>query len=630
MRIGIIAPYESMLDSVEEMPLPDGVELVTAVATYDSALEEVIKMEKKGVEVLISRGATQSLIERNCALPVIGCNVCITDLIPALCHARQYGRCVGVNSYGSFRSLKAMLETALGIEIIFMDGYATRSENLDHVRWMKEQQIPVVLGGSVTVDYANELGLKGILIPTRRETLEAAVAEAIRTVQIIRKERNEKNHIQQVVECTADAIYWIDKQHNITPMNESAQNFAEVLADGRDSKNLSLCWFGNDVAENIRKCATVSNKVQTLGKTTFIYTLRTVSISEDSGGLMLFIQDSSRIRTLEYNIRFHRRQQHDSHMYTLSNFIGHSKEAVQCRKMVKAIAPHDATVLIMGESGTGKEILAQSIHHMSRRSSKPFVAINCMALENNLLDSELFGYEEGSFTGAKKGGKIGLIEMAHDGTLFLDEIGSISLPLQAKLLRALQEKEIRRIGSEKAIPINVRVIAATNSNLQEKVRSGEFRLDLYYRLCILDIQIPPLRERKNDIILLTQHFCEEFHFPFDAFPEKDLQTMIDYNWPGNVRELRNFVERVSLIFPNKSIHELMVENIQLSSIIYSDPMDESSVLKVKPGTLDEMESDLIAQMFRRTKSKTELADILNISRSTLWKKMSEISQATFE
>ena len=174
------------------------------------------------------------------------------------------------------------------------------------------------------------------------------------------------------------------------------------------------------------------------------------------------------------------------------------------------------------------------------------------------------------------------------------------------------------------------MIAATNSNLQEKVRSGEFRLDLYYRLCILDIQIPPLRERKNDIILLTQHFCEEFHFPFDAFPEKDLQTMIDYNWPGNVRELRNFVERVSLIFPNKSIHELMVENIQLSSIIYSDPMDESSVLKVKPGTLDEMESDLIAQMFRRTKSKTELADILNISRSTLWKKMSEISQATFE
>lgn len=630
MRIGIIAPYESMLDSVGEIQLPEGVELVTAVATYDSALEEAAKMEKKGVEILISRGATQSFIEKNCTLPIIGCNVGVTDLIPALCHARQYSCCVGVNSYGSFQSLKTMLETALGIEIIFMDGYATRTENHNHVRWMQEQQIPVILGGSVTVDYANKLGLRGILIPTSRETLETAISEAIRTVQIIRKERTEKNHIQQVVECTADAIYWIDKQHNVTPMNESAQNFAEVLADGRNSINLSPNWFGTDVAENIRKRATVSNQVQTLGKTTFVYTLRTVNISEDSGGLMLFIQDSSRIQTLEYNIRFHCRQQYDSHMYTLSDFIGRSKEAVQCRKMAETIAPHDATVLIMGESGTGKEILAQSIHCMSLRNSKPFIAINCMALDNNLLDSELFGYEEGSFTGAKKSGKIGLIEMAHDGTLFLDEIGSISLPLQAKLLRALQEKEIRRIGSEKAIPINVRVIAATNSNLQEKVRSGEFRLDLYYRLCVLDIQIPSLRERKDDIILLTQHFCAEFHFPFDAFPEKDLQTMIDYDWPGNVRELRNFVERVSLIFPSKSIQELMAENIHLSSIIYAIPEDNLSVLKVKPGTLEEMETELIAQMHQRISSKTELANILNISRATLWKKLGGISHAISE
>lgn len=230
--------------------------------------------------------------------------------------------------------------------------------------------------------------------------------------------------------------------------------------------------------------------------------------------------------------------------YTLDDIWGQSKAIKECKAIAKRIATSDAAVLITGESGTGKELFAQGIHHISRRRNYKFVAINCAALPENLLESELFGYEGGAFTGAKKEGKPGLFELAHNGTMFLDEIGDMPLQLQVRLLRVLQEKTIMHIGGDSIINVNVRIICATNKNLLEMVRQNKFRIDLYYRINVLPLNIPPLRERDGDIDVLTEAFKKEYNTDF-KFTDNAKKKLMEYSWPGNVRELKNYVEYFS-------------------------------------------------------------------------------------
>ena len=227
--------------------------------------------------------------------------------------------------------------------------------------------------------------------------------------------------------------------------------------------------------------------------------------------------------------------------YTFDDIVGVS-EAVQKTKEISAkMSRTESPVLIIGETGTGKELLAHAVHHASKRKDGPFIAINVAAMPENLLESELFGYEEGAFTGAKKGGKIGLFEFAHKGTLFLDEVEGMSPLLQIKLLRVLQEREIMRIGGTQIIKIDVRIIAATNESLEKKVEDGTFRKDLYYRLNTLPVMVPPLRERGDDIFLLLNQFKEELHSSYEL-SEEVKRFFISYLWPGNIRELRNVAE----------------------------------------------------------------------------------------
>lgn len=237
--------------------------------------------------------------------------------------------------------------------------------------------------------------------------------------------------------------------------------------------------------------------------------------------------------------------------YTFDDIIGKSPEIVHTKEIAYKMSRADSPVLITGESGTGKELFAQSIHNSSLRCSFPFVAVNCAAIPENLLESELFGYEEGAFTGAKRGGKLGLFEFAHMGTLFLDEIEGMSLGLQAKLLRVIQEREVMRIGGDSIINIDVRIIAATNEDLRELVKRGSFRKDLYYRLNVLPLNIPPLRDRGEDVLLLIEKIKKDLNSNFEMSP--DLKKLfINHSWDGNVRELRNYIEYLTYM-GNKKI-----------------------------------------------------------------------------
>ncbi len=318
-----------------------------------------------------------------------------------------------------------------------------------------------------------------------------------------------------------------------------------------------------------------------------------------------------------------RLQEEVEERYRFDNIIGKSKEMREIYSTIRQIAEKNSTVLIHGESGTGKELVARAIHYNSLRKDKPFIAVNCAAIPETLIESELFGHEKGAFTDAQSR-RIGHFEMAHQGTLFLDEVSELSLPTQAKILRSLQEREFVRVGGTKTISVDVRLVSATNKNLEELMARGNFRSDLYYRINVVPMTIPPLRKRKEDILLLTKHFLDKH-----AGPEKKkispeaMDILVAYDWPGNVRELENIIERIVVLtnvdtlgphdlpptLKNNSRVELIKHEVLEGRISFEDAERD-------------FEKDIILEALKKSNYvQTKAADLLGISRRILKYKM---------
>ena len=300
--------------------------------------------------------------------------------------------------------------------------------------------------------------------------------------------------------------------------------------------------------------------------------------------------------------------------------IGRSPQMMRLIEVVDQIAPTDCGVLIYGESGTGKELVAQAIHEQSGRSGGPWVAFNCAAFNQELMENELFGHEKGAYTGAHET-KVGLLEKANGGTIFFDEIGEMPMTMQVKLLRALQEREVLRVGGTQPVPVDLRVVAATARNLLEEVQSGRFRQDLYYRINVVQLEVPRLAERGEDIPLLAYHFLERFQRRMDkkirGISHEALQLLISYPFPGNVRELMNIMERAAALCRDNVIHTRDLPpdlaSVELSS--FSRPDDEIP-------TLEQLERDYIEHVLKRAGGvRTKAADMLGIDRVSLWRKM---------
>ncbi|QES90079.1 sigma-54-dependent transcriptional regulator [Rhizosphaericola mali] len=301
--------------------------------------------------------------------------------------------------------------------------------------------------------------------------------------------------------------------------------------------------------------------------------------------------------------------------------IGRAPKLLDVLNKVQLVAPTNSSVLITGDSGTGKERIAKMIHDVSKRKNHSLVTVNCGALPQNLVESELFGHERGAFTGAMQR-RLGKFEQAHQSTIFLDEIGELSLDAQVKLLRVLQENEIERVGGSKIIPIDVRVIAATNRDLEIEVAAGRFRLDLYYRLHVFPIELPPLRERKDDIPLLVAHFLEKFshgfQLPAPAISNNAIQKLIDYHWPGNIRELEHLIERYFVLYSGKSITEFTL------------PKNETidNVTQVPLNSLEDVERDHILKALQQTEGRVSgingAASLLKITAQTLYTKIKKL------
>jgi len=368
---------------------------------------------------------------------------------------------------------------------------------------------------------------------------------------------------------------------------------------------------------------TVKTAVEAMKLGAYDYVTKPFDIDE----LRLIISRSLSTKALEQEVKY-RREEMDKD-FDFRNIIGKSKSMKDIFKVVKQIADSKSTALIMGESGTGKELISRAIHYNSNRKNYPFVTINCAAIPETLIESELFGHEKGAFTNAIEK-KLGRFELAHQGTLFLDEIGELSLATQAKILRFLEEREFNRVGGSKTIKVDVRLITATNKDLNQLIKTGGFREDLYYRINVVPIVIPPLRERKEDIPLLVDHFINKFgaenNRNVKGISKEALEIMVQYQWPGNIRELENLIERVMTLTSNEYI-QLDELPPFFKSVPKVDGLKES-VLDGKVSFLqaeEEFEREVILDALKKTNYvQSHAAEILGISRRILKYKMDKL------
>ena len=437
--------------------------------------------------------------------------------------------------------------------------------------------------------------------------------------------------LEAIIESTKDAISVADEKGNTIIVNSAYTRITGLPKEAVVNKPVTV-----DIAEGESmhmKVLTTREPVHNVhmkvgpSKNEVIVNVAPIFIDEKLCGSVGVIHDISEIMALNAELAMAKKLiRHLEARYTWDDIIGNSPALEHAKEQARRAAETPATVILSGESGTGKELFAHAIHNASRRRKKQFVRVNCAALTENLLESELFGYEEGAFTGASKGGKKGLFEEANGGTIFLDEIGDVSLSLQSKLLRVLQEKEIVRVGGTHPVSVDARVISATNANLREKIKEGTFREDLYYRLNVIPIRIPSLREHKDDIQLIAEHFIfklnREYGREVREISDEALQNLRDYNWPGNVREMEN-VLGMAMVTMGPREKEMEASHLPLlpGEADGIQPLSLAPVRSLKEA-VDTAERHAVERALRETEgNRTKAAALLGISIRSLFYKI---------
>ncbi|MCI9670955.1 MAG: sigma 54-interacting transcriptional regulator [Lawsonibacter sp.] len=483
-----------------------------------------------------------------------------------------------------------------------------------------------VLTGPTGLVYAEETGIPAYPLCYSEESALDSVKQVKSLLELNRKEILQMKRIQSAVDVSPDAIISTDGEGVVNLCNKRACDILHLSQD--QVLNHPVTQIMQDPSWSVvySKGIAQRSKLVKIGQENYFSTRLPIVQDEQIIGSVCTLQEVEQIRTMESKFRSLQSRGLTAR-YQFDDIIGSSPAMRTAISHARIFAETEFTVLLEGETGTGKELFAQSIHNASPRKKGPFVAINCAALPEALLESELMGYEDGAFTGAKKGGKTGLFEMAHGGTIFLDEINQMPLPLQSKLLRVIQERSVMRIGGNRMIPVDVRIIAAANEDLLKKVTAKQFRSDLYYRINIMRLRLPPLRERKEDIPLLTSAFAAHNEGVDTKSLDNLLAEMNQYNWPGNIRELQNFVWRsIALLTHNVTLEpEFFLEYIPSKEDVPSEK-DISKKISVPLGTLAEMECSIVAQMIQRCGgNQSQAARILDVSRNTISNKLNRMS-----
>lgn len=630
INIVLIAPYEQSRHFIQSVVDHYNAQQSINVTVHVFDNDEISSLSITG-DVIIARGYNMELIrEQTTNIPLVPLDVSGYDIIKAVIDAQQIYNAQRIAIIGP-REMVDSVENIQDILAISLDRYYADIEELDEVLdRARADGCDCFIGGYAVYERCRPDDHR-ILVKIGKSTIVTSIDEAVRTVNLLRQQHKTSARFKTLIDYSRDGIISIDEQGIITSINHSAQEYLYLGIGVIGKQAKSVLPFArkmiNDVWKTGRK---IENEIYKVNDCIYAVDCVPLNLGTQTDGVTLFIRSVDRIQQDESLLRKKIVAKRQSARYNFEDIIYSSDLISRTIEEAKLYAEVDSPVLIFGESGVGKELIAQSIHNYSRRKGGPFIGINCAALSESLLESELFGYSDGAFTGALKGGREGLFEAAHGGTLFLDEISEIPHAFQSKLLRVLQENEVRRVGSQQVISVDVRILAATNKNLSEMVKSGQFRQDLFFRLNVLPLYIPPLRDRPEDILGLFDNYLREYnmryHRNISVITGEAKKAITAYPWYGNTRELKNVAERVCVLAQGSAVNEADIRRaLYVNQRNFEIQAETSNEGEEQPGhkELDELERiQLLLKQFGG--NKTKVAQHLGIDRSTLWRKLRKL------
>lgn len=600
---------------------------------FEDAVNEISAAGESRPDVVVAGGANGAYLKSRIAVPVVLINPTGFDVMHALARARRASASVALVTHGETPDEVRRFTAAYGIEVMFAS-YQSAEDAENCVLDLRDRGVGAVVGPGLVTDLAARAGMEAVFLYSRA-SVRSAFDTALEVARATRSEGQRRQRLDNLLQHMRDGVVALDAQGRVEAIN---RRLAAVLGiDAANAVGYPLLDLAPDIAAALPDAD--GDTLASVRGVSYVVHRGPLATNGSAAGTVLTFQESRAVERLDRTLRSTQRTQQFTARYRLDDLVGECASMQRVRALVQRYAKSNATVLILGESGTGKEMVAQSMHQLSSRRDFAFVAINCGAFPEALLESELFGYEEGAFTGARKGGKAGLIEVAHRGTLFLDEIGEMPLALQSRLLRVLQEREVVRLGSTEPTRVDIRVIAATHRGLTEGIEAGSFRADLYYRLNILKIDLPALRERSNDLMPLAVELLLQA-----AKREPQLRARVcnadaaarvlagigdwlsSYAWPGNVRELQNVIERIAVELADSDstgANALTKKHLQLiAPELFEDRLgvrDEALTLRERSRHIEADEIRLALTSCNG--DRDAVCKALGISKTTLWRKL---------
>ncbi|WP_408393284.1 propionate catabolism operon regulatory protein PrpR [Paraburkholderia sediminicola] len=598
---------------------------VTALQAY---------VDAGSVDVVLAAGSNGAYLRDNLSVPVVMVKVNGFDVLSAITRATTTwpGAPIGLVLHETISHELADLSAWLNVDLK-QRAYRSVDEVRLAVGNLAAEGCSVIIGPGMACDFAQQAGLESVFLYSLG-AVEEAFERSVELARVSRQKESKRVRLNTIVAHLRDGVAAFDDAGQLEAVNPAMLDLLGLDRDQDVPAQLTRA-VGPLLRETLEHDMPVEERIEQIGGRALI--VNCVPIVEQGlrSGSVVTVQDALIAQRIDRSLRTSQRPKHLVARHQLEDLVGNSVALERVRRLARAGAAHDATVLLSGASGTGKELVAQGIHNASRRRGNPFVAFNCAALPEGLIESELFGHEEGAFTGARRGGKPGLFEIAHTGTIFLDEIGEMPAALQSRLLRVLQEREVMKLGAGRATPVDVRVIAATHRDLHALVEQGVFRADLYFRLNLLQIELPPLRERRGDVAQLARHLLSRSALQYGlsgGAPERVLTFLTPlfehYAWPGNVRELENLLARAAIYLGDSA-----GESGQDLQTVFPEfgRMQQAAALKasaaVPPGTGDvparasPNREDVIRALEHAGGNRAAASRALGIGRTTLWRLM---------
>jgi len=578
--------------------------------------EDEQQVPRLGGDVVISRGFSAAFLKTQ-NTPAVELYITGYDLILAVQKCISRYQCTHLAIIGTESVPFENIEFELFFPEIQIDCYRadTRKTAVRYMEMAVEKGATAIIGGTSVCEAAARKNIPCVPFEHSRESILESVNMAIQLVKTIRSQRAEAEYVKKIMDYSFCGILSTDAKGYLYAINRKACEILGERSEGALGEHISRVIPGVNIRQVLQDKLTLTDELCRVGNKLISINCVPIGCKSSPTGAVITCQEVQELQRSEAKIRKKVLQKGFVAHYHFSDIMCQDIAMRSIIQQASRFSDNHANILIYGETGVGKELFAQAIHNASARSAGPFVAINCAALPEQLLESELFGYVGGAFTGAARGGKVGLFEAAHGGTIFLDEIGDISPKLQSRLLRVLQEKEIVRLGDDQVIPVDVRVLSATNKRLNEEVEKGTFRSDLMYRLDVLRLTIPPLRQRRQDILPLMWSFLKEYReqeqgSAFKTIQREAAELLENYPWYGNVRQLRNVAQRLSILCIGEEItSEAVQEALDLPRNPFAPTVAESEAMSI------------LEALQKANYRKGEAAKLLNMDRSTLYRKM---------